>query len=161
MKKRIITRAVLVLSLVMGMASLSWAQQGKCPMAKDGYHMGMGKGGGGIYQQLNLSDPQQEKVKAVMDSHQAEMQALDEKIDAARKSVHDAVHADIYNEAAIRDAHKTLAAEMEDMAVVRGKIFTEIRPLLTPEQVTQLKEMKGRGHGKMGDRPKCPAMTEE
>jgi len=167
MKKRLIVRTVLVMALVMGIAGLSWAQQGKggmmkdgsCPMAKDGYHMGMG--GGGMYQQLNLSGQQQEQVKAVMDSYQAEMKALDEKIDTARKSVHEAVHADIYNETAIRDAHKTLSAEMEDMAVLRGKIFSEIRPLLTPEQVTQLKEMRGRKHGKMGNRPKCPAMTQE
>ncbi|MDO9263546.1 MAG: Spy/CpxP family protein refolding chaperone [Desulfosalsimonadaceae bacterium] len=168
MKKKLIMRTVLVLALIMGIGNLSWAQQGKCPMAKDGkcqmakecHYMGMG-GGMMMFKELNLSDRQQEQVKAVMDRHQNEMQGLDAKIDAARKSVHEAVHADVFNEQRIRDAHKTLAAEKENMAVLRGKIFSEIRPILTPEQVTQLKEMRNRHAGKMADRPKCPAMSEE
>jgi Spy/CpxP family protein refolding chaperone len=160
---------VLVLTLILGAASLSWAQQEKCPMmkdgkcqmAKEGHHMGMGMGGGMMmFKELNLSGRQQEQVKAVMDRHQNEMQGLDQKIDAARKSVHEAVHADTFNEKMIRDAHKTLAGEMETMAVLRGKIFSEIRPILTPEQLKQWKEMRNRHMEKMGDPSKCPATME-
>ena len=171
MKKRLIMQTVLVIALIMGIGTLSFAQKencpmmkdGKCQMSKDGHHMGkgMGMGGGMMFQQLNLSDQQQEQVNAVMDTHQTEMKALDEKIDAARKSVHEAVHGDTFNEQAIRDAHKTLSTEMENMAVLRGKIFSEIRPVLTPEQVTQLKEMRDRHAERKADRKKCPAMTEE
>ncbi|MFZ2634069.1 MAG: Spy/CpxP family protein refolding chaperone [Desulfosalsimonadaceae bacterium] len=172
MKKKLIMRTVLVLvlvlALILGIGNMSWAQQGKCPMTKDGkcqmakecHYMGMG-GGMMLFKELNLSDRQQEQVKAIMDRHQKEMQGLDEKIDAARKSVHEAVHADEFNEQRIRDAHKILAAEKENIAVLRGKIFSEIRPVLTPEQVTQLKEMRNRHAGKMTGRPKCPAMPEE
>jgi Spy/CpxP family protein refolding chaperone len=170
MKKRLIMQTVLVIALIMGIGTLSFAQRGngpmgkdgKCQMPRDGYHMGkgMGMGGGMAFQQLNLTDQQQEQVKAVMDTHQSEMQGFDEKIDAARKSVHEAVHADIFDETAIRNAHKTLATEMENMAVLRGKIFTEIRPILTPEQLTQVKKMRDRKSERMQNRKKCPAMTE-
>jgi Spy/CpxP family protein refolding chaperone len=171
MKKRLIMQTVLVITLIMGIGTLSFAQKGNCPMMKDakcqmpkdGHHMGKGKGMdcGMMFQQLNLTDQQQEQVKAVMDKHQSEMQGFNEKIDAARKAVHEAVHTDTFNETAIRDAHKTLATEMENMAVLRGKIFAEIRPILTPEQLTQVKEMRDRKSEKKQNRKKCPAMTEE
>jgi len=158
----------MVLTLMLAIGSVSWAQQGKCPMAKDGkcpmakecHKMGMGDGMM-MFKHLDLTEQQQDQIKAVMNRHQKEMQELDEKIDAARKSVHEAVRADTFNEQAIRDAQKPLATEMENMAVLRGKIFSEIRPVLTPEQLTQLKETKNRKGEKMKDRQKCPAMMEE
>lgn len=163
MKKRLITTAILALALVFGFGGASWGQQGKGQTTKDDFGMSMGMGGGmghgmRMFKGLNLSAQQQKQVKTVIDKHQTEMQALDEKIDAARKSVHEAMHADTFNEQAIRNAHKTLAAEMENMSVLRGKIFSEIRPILTPEQVTQLKTMPRRHMEKMGGRPECPMM---
>ena len=161
MRKRLTAHMVLMVALILGTVSGSSGQQGKCPMTKEGHHMGMGMGGGTMmFKELNLSGRQQEQVKAVMDRHQNEMQGLDQKIDAARKSVHEAVHTDTFNEQMIRDAHKTLALEMESMAVLRGKIFSEIRPILTPEQLKQWKEMRNRHMEKMGDPSKCPATME-
>ena len=163
MKKRLITLIIFVLALIMGVGSVSWALQEKEQMEGKGHHecMNMDKDGGMMmFKHLNLSEQQQKQVKAVMDSHQKEIQGLNEKIDAARKSVHEAIHADTFNERAIRDAHKALAMEMENMAVLRGSIFSEIRPILTTEQVTQLKNMRDQKMEKMTDRPRKPASLE-
>jgi len=43
------------------------------------------------------------------------------------------------------------------MNVFRGKIIAEIRPLLTPEQIEKLSEMRIRHHKRM----KCREMLEE
>lgn len=157
MRKKMVM--IMAMALVIGTASISAARQCRGMMGNDNPHIGMG--GGMKFEQLNLTDPQKEQVKAVMDRYQADMQALDEKIDAARQGVHDAIHADVYDEQAIRAAHKQLAAEMENRAVLRGTVFSEIRPILTPEQVTRLKETKGGKHDKMYNRGKCPMMPEE
>jgi len=173
MRKRLITLMVLMLTVIMGAGSVSWAVQEREQMERKGLEREQMEGRGhrrcgnmdkdGWMRRLNelkLSDQQQEQVKAIMDSHQSEMQALNEKIDAARKSVHEAINADTFNEQAIRDAHKALAAEMENMAVLRGSIFSEIRPILTPEQLTQLKNMHDPKTDEMTDRPKKPVTLE-
>jgi Spy/CpxP family protein refolding chaperone len=122
----------------------AWAEPGYgggCEMM-GGHHMGKGFGPMGKLKDLNLNDEQQARVDAVIDQNKNNLKALDEKIDAARQSLHEAIHSDVFDEQKIREASKSLAKNKEDVDVVRGRMFSEIRTVLTPEQATQLKEMK-------------------
>jgi Spy/CpxP family protein refolding chaperone len=135
-----------VVSLMMGLGFPAWAGHGPgggdCDMMMGGPHHGKGFGPMGMLKDLNLTSEQQTKVDGIMDQHKEQLRAMDEKNDASRKALHEAIHNDVFDEQKIREASKSLAKNKEDVDVVRGRMFSEIRTVLTPEQATQLKEMK-------------------
>ena len=159
MKKKFVVSLIWVLILAVGgvFGGVSWAGHHGGDKSKGGHHKGKGDGPMHFLKKLDLSQEQQDQVKAIMDRHQSEKQLLHENIKNTGKALREAVHADTFNEQAIRTASKTLSANKEEMAVFRGKIFAEIRPLLTPEQIEKLSEMRIRHHKRM----KCMEMMEE
>ncbi len=54
----------------------------------------------------------------------------------------EAVTADEFNEGTVREAARQAAERGEQLAILRGKIFGEIRKLLTPEQHEALRKIK-------------------
>jgi protein CpxP len=111
--------------------------------------------------ELELTDTQREQVKAVMESHRDEQKAIGDRMQPARKALHDAIAADTLDETAIRAAAAQVGAIEADAAVLQAKIRAEIVALLTPEQVKKAKELRtemenriedGRGRGR-GMRP--------
>jgi Spy/CpxP family protein refolding chaperone len=131
-----------VVALILFIGSPVWAGHGDCDMMMGGHPMGKGFGPMGKLKDLNLTAEQQAKVDGIMDQHKEEIRAMDEKIDAARKTLHETIHNEVFDEQKIREASKSLAKNKEDMDVLRGRMFSEIRTVLTPEQAAQLKEMK-------------------
>jgi Spy/CpxP family protein refolding chaperone len=110
---------------------------------------------------LDLTDAQHEQVKAIMESHREEQKAVRGKMMTARKALHDAIAADVIDEAAIRAAAGAVAALDADEAVQQARIHAEVFAILTPEQVKKAKELRtemenrmkeGRGRGR-GMRP--------
>jgi len=106
--------------------------------------------------ELGLTDAQREQVKAVMESHRADQKAIGDRMQKARKALHDAIAADTFDEAAIRAAAAEIGAVEADAAVLQARIHTEVVALLTPEQVKKAKELRtemenrvkdGRGRG--------------
>ncbi len=128
------------------LAGVAWAGHGECDKSGNGHHKGEWGGPMKAFKGLDLTQQQQDQVDAILDRHREEKKQLQTSLKDAEKTLHEAVHADAFNEQAIRDASKTLSANMEEMAVLRGKIFSEIRTLLTPEQVQKLSEMRMRRH---------------
>ena len=159
MKRKFIVSliGVMILALVGAFGGVSWAGHHDGEKSKGGHHKKKGDGPMKFLEKLDLTQQQQDQVKAIMDQHQSEKQTLHENTKNAKKALRETMHADTFNEQAIRSASKTLSAAMEEMAVFRGKIFTEIRPLLTPEQIEKLSEMRIRHHKRM----KCIEMMEE
>lgn len=149
MKKKF-TMSILLI-LVLALSNLSWAGHGD----RGGHHKGKGGGPMKFLEKLDLTDDQQSKVDAIMQAHQAEKNQLREDIKTAKKALREAMHADTFDEAAIRSASKTVSTNMEEMAVFRGKIFTEIRSILTPEQIEKMSEMRMHHQKKMKCREKC------
>ncbi len=91
---------------------------------------------------LELSDGQRQELK----------QALSERFEAgaearrglfeARQALREKIHADSFDEAAIREAAAAIAALAADMAVERGRQAQELRRILTPEQLAELEQMR-------------------
>jgi Spy/CpxP family protein refolding chaperone len=130
-----------------------------------GMRGGPGGGPGGMFgpelRALDLTDAQHEQVKAIMESHREEQKAVRGKMMTARKALHDAIAADVIDEAAIRAAAGAVAALDADEAVQQARIHAEVFAILTPEQVKKAKELRtemenrmkeGRGRGR-GMRP--------
>jgi Spy/CpxP family protein refolding chaperone len=155
--------ACVIVALIMGFGVPAWAghgYKGECPMM-DGPHHGKGFGPMGMLKGLDLTSEQQAKVDSLMEQHKGEIRSMDDKVEASRKALHEAIHSDVFDEQKIREASKSLAVNKEEMDVLRGRIFAEIRTVLTPEQAAQLKEMKKMHQERMKCHEKCGKMMEE
>jgi Spy/CpxP family protein refolding chaperone len=94
-----------------------------------------------IAQKLDLTPDQIQQIRAVFAAHKAELAAELAAVKAARESQFDAIHAATYDEAAIRSAAAQVGQAETALAVTRGKLVSEIRPLLTPDQQAQAQQM--------------------
>lgn len=87
-----------------------------------------------ILSRLDLTQEQQGSIHEVVMNHHEGTKQIHEEVRAARRALRQQVHADSYTEGAIRQAAADLAAVEVEMALSRGRLFQEIRQLLTPEQ---------------------------
>ena len=110
---------------------------------RQGGPMGGLLGPGGL-ERLGVSDAQREQVKAITESHDGEVKALNDRAFAAHQAVQLAVMADVFDEGAIRAKSADLAAVEADLAVSRGRIRSEVFQILTPEQRAKAKELPQR-----------------
>ena len=135
---------------------------GQGMMGPGGPGMRGGPGGpGGMFglpmRELNLTDAQREQVRTIMESHRDAQKAIGDRMQAARKALHESVAADAFDENAIRAKAAEVGAVEADAAVLQAKIHGEVIAILTPEQVKKAKELRsemenrakdGRGRGR-------------
>ena len=103
---------------------------------------------------LELSDGQREALKELFSARfEAGFEARQGMFEA-RRALHDQIHADIYDEAAVRKAAEAVAALEVERAVERAQQAQKMRQILTPEQIAELEEMRDerRGAGRRGPR---------
>ena len=91
---------------------------------------------------LGLDDTQKEQVSLVMESYGPQMKAKFSAMRDARSELEDAIESDVFDEAKVRAASKDLAASEEELAVMRAKIASQIRPVLTEDQKARAKALK-------------------
>lgn len=103
--------------------------------------------------ELGLSTAQSAQVKAIFEKDREQVKPLTEKLRAERKVMHDLIHGDSVDEAAIRAQSAKLAAIQVEMELNRARMFQQLRPILTPEQLQKIKEMPDRQAGRMGKHP--------
>ena len=108
-------------------------------------------------QQLGLSADQTQQVQGIFANHKAELSAQRTQLKTARTALFDAIHADTFDENAVRAASANVAQVEADIAVSRAKIASEVRNVLTPDQQAKAKELlanfrgrAGRMHDRMG-----------
>ena len=89
---------------------------------------------------LDLTEAQQGQVKSIVDSHQAEFRAVNQKIGEARQAMRALLEADQIDESAIRAKSVEVAAAEADAAILQAKIRQEIFGILTAEQLQKAKE---------------------
>lgn len=91
---------------------------------------------------LGLTDSQREQVRATMDGHKAEFEAIRTRMRTARAALQTAVTAATFDEAAVRQASVDVAAVEADGAVLRAKVHSEVWALLTAEQQQKARELQ-------------------
>ncbi len=117
--------------------------------------MGWGSRFGIPLGRLGLTDVQREQVRAVMQSHDAELKTLVDRAFAAHEALHAAIAADPIDEGTIRARSGDVAAVEADMAVTRARIRSEVFQVLTPEQRAKASDGAARPGGRgRGPRPR-------
>jgi protein CpxP len=91
---------------------------------------------------LGLTETQREQVRATVDAHRTEFDAIRSRMRAARTALQEAVTADTFDEASVRQKSVDVAAVEADAAVLRAKVHSEVWVLLTPEQQQKARELK-------------------
>jgi Spy/CpxP family protein refolding chaperone len=106
-----------------------------------GPHHGRGHMIERIFERLDLTDDQQEAVHNTMMGHREQTRQLHEEKIAKRRALGQAIHADFFDESAVRQAAADVAAVDADLAVMRAQMFQEINKVLTAEQRERMKEL--------------------
>jgi protein CpxP len=110
--------------------------------------------------ELELTDEQVDQAHQILDQHKIENETARESVRAAHDTLADLMHADSFDETAIRVAAEELAAAQTEMIVAHAMVMRDLRDLLTPEQLDRFEEMrqmhrgaqsgKGQGQGNRG-----------
>ena len=102
-------------------------------------------GGPGIdlpLRDLNLTDAQQQQIKAIRDRHRDESQQLGERLRTALEEQRKAVETEPVNDSLIRQATQQLSDVEADVAVAQAHVRSEVLAVLTADQKAQLKKMQ-------------------
>jgi Spy/CpxP family protein refolding chaperone len=116
-----------------------------------GFVMARGAHGGGdgmplrMLWNLDLSPEQKAAIGQMLPAYRAEKDALREKMHTARQTMHALMTADALDENGIREASRTMAPIMEEMAVLRARFVFDFKDILSPEQVAQLQARREGG----------------
>ena len=92
--------------------------------------------------ELKLSESQQTQVLGIIGKYEDEMKNNRDSIREARENFMTAMHAEVFDEEKVRTAFKELSSIREESIVSRGKMMSELKAVLTPEQMALLKERK-------------------
>jgi Spy/CpxP family protein refolding chaperone len=122
---------------------------------------GRGRGGPGgpggvlgpmMLGRLDLTDAQKERVKGIVESHQAETKTLGTKAMKAQRALEDAVVGDTFDEATVRMRAAEVGSVEADLTVARARVYSEVFQALTADQQKKLKDMRAEMRKRMDDR---------
>lgn len=140
MKKHPIVILFLILAFFASGVLAANACDGKGPR---GGHRGEGMFHGlKMLHELDLSETQKTDITVIMKSYHDDMQAGMDQVFEAKQSLMDVMHAVEFHEADIRQAFRQVSALKENVMVLRAKMMSEIRGVLTEDQVATLEERK-------------------
>ncbi len=145
--------AVLPLLLVLALATAPALAQPPGPPGHSRHGWAPGFPFERILESLNLTAEQHTAVDKIVSAQRGAAPAERERFMTARKALMEQVHAETFDEQAIRQAAAAVAALEADRAVEQAKTLGEIRAVLTPEQRTQLKETLSK-HEAMMEEPR-------
>ena len=102
-----------------------------------------GPGGVGLpLRALNLSDAQEQQIKALTQQYREQNRGTGEKLRAALDARRKAVATVPVNEQLIRSTSADLADAQTEMALQQARLHSELFALLTPEQQAQAKKLQ-------------------
>ena len=124
---------------------------GPPPGGGPGMRMGGGPFGlGPGMRELDLTDDQQQQLKAIAESHHDEFRAAGDKARAAHGGMQALIDADNLDENAIRAKSAEIAAADAEVMILNAKVRKESMQELTPEQQAKLKELREQGPKRRG-----------
>jgi periplasmic protein CpxP/Spy len=105
-----------------------------------------------VLDQLNLTESQKHDIAYILKQNREQARELRREMFAARRLVVEAITGNAYNEEAVREAAQKAALVGEQLAVMRAKVFDQIRGLLTPEQLEKIQKIKADSASKINRR---------
>ena len=110
-----------------------------------------------LVEKLGLTKAQQAQAKAIFEANKPIVKPLKESLCAEKKKLHELMHADKFDEAAIRAQSAKLAPIYTDLIVNKAKVSSQFRAILTPAQVATLKALHEEHKKKCESKPEKPA----
>jgi Spy/CpxP family protein refolding chaperone len=101
--------------------------------------------------QLDLSDDQKAQVREILPAYRAAREQRQADIEAMRLKMRDLMEADGFDENAVRQAFREMTPLMEDMAVLRVQFMHDVKAVLTPAQIAQIKTRHEQRAGRRGE----------
>lgn len=128
------------------------AQRG--PQGFHGRFHGEGRPLGQMLDRLDLTDDQREQIEGLLAQRHESMRDKMESMRARRLALTAAIHAEEFDETAIRDAAAAVAELEADFAVERAAGLRDVLEVLTPEQRDEARQMmlRHREHMESGQR---------
>ena len=111
-----------------------------------------GFGAGFALGQLNLSDPQKQQVRDIMQRDRDEMRSTMQRMDEAMQAQRAAINQVPVNEQTVRAAAAQVAAVQADLAVAQARVHADIWNILTPEQQVKAKELEQQAQARARER---------
>lgn len=109
-----------------------------------------GRAGGMGFESV-LTEEQREKLGEEMFNHRQQARELNERFGRLRRELDEAMFAERLDEALVREKSKELAEIDVERSLMRARAFAKIRPMLSEEQLSRIKEMRGEmGRGPAG-----------
>jgi Spy/CpxP family protein refolding chaperone len=114
--------------------------------AFDEGHRHHGKKGGefgfGCFKELNLTDTQKSGIKEIMDKYDPQLDALHGQLREARQQMRTTLNSSPFDETTVRTTYQQLSPLRENMFVLREQMKSEIRSLLTADQIKTLDQKR-------------------
>jgi protein CpxP len=106
-----------------------------------------GRAGAGLaLRGVNLTDAQQQQIRALMEQHREQNRAWSERLQTAVEAQRKAAEANPVDEQAIRLAAQNVAEAQAEVMIAQAKLRSAVFALLTPEQRAQAEQTRtGRG----------------
>jgi protein CpxP len=133
------TSAMLVTAHVV--AQQEGGQEGRRP-GPGRMHRGFGGFDGLPLRELDLTETQQQEIRAIFEQNREAGRAVGEKLMTARRALQEAAMAESIDESAIRAAAGALANAEAEAAISRARVHAQVWKLLTPEQQEKAKAMR-------------------
>jgi Spy/CpxP family protein refolding chaperone len=142
--------------LLTGLAVLSL---GAAPVLAQGNPMGHGHGHGPrgghdfgmmlehMAYRLDLTDEQLDQIREMAEETRAANEGNREELRNAHDVLADLLHAESFDEAAIRVAAEDLAAAQTEMILSHAWLIRDVRGVLTPEQLEEFEQMRAQHQG--------------
>ena len=150
MKLKAIVTGLAAVSMVLAVA-LAVQARPFGPGSRDG---GPGAAIGGLKAvlELKLSEDQQAQLMNIIGKYEEQREGLRSRMMEARKNVAAVLKAETFSEEDARKASREASEVRENLFVLRAKMMSEMKAVLTPEQLKQLQEGKAQRHERMKHR---------
>ena len=99
---------------------------------RDGGHWGHHKHQ--MFKGLNLTSAQKEQMKNIMKGHHGEFMEGKIAVLQARQNLMAATTTGTFDQSAVQKAYSDMSAAQEKMTILHAKVFSEVMPILTPDQ---------------------------
>ncbi|MGO9952877.1 MAG: Spy/CpxP family protein refolding chaperone [Dissulfurispiraceae bacterium] len=89
-----------------------------------------------MFNGLNLTKAQKEQVRDIMKGHHKEFMEGKIAVLQARQNLMAATTSSTFDQSAVQKAYSDVSAAQEKMTILHAKVFSEVMPILTPDQQT-------------------------